>query len=485
MRLRLACIVGCGLVLTASAAAAPSVDTAGTIVFSADRAPTLDNEVYLVGAGGTRVDLSKSIAKDVGPAVSPNGKLVAFASNRGGAIAVYTVHIDGTQLRRVSSTLYLGVNAAQIGAQIAWSPDSTRIAAIVSGYALASAVWEGDVAGHGRVVAKVVGAQDPSVAVNGEVAYAEADPGYEVRVVSAVGKQLWTVPWASQIAPAWSSSERLAVQSRGAVAVFDAAGRKLGAFPGVAFAWSPNGRELAAIYGKHLTVRRGGVGKPLVDVPVGSSQQIQWMSNTTLRVERVDDWIGYNVAHIKLLQLAPAYTKWTFPSIVSPTGELAYSAIGPIDQPDTLNLDGTNVVSAAACGDDTPFGSLQFVPGTKAVVYDGTDCIPSADIYSVGGDGTGLRQVTNTMSDETAPTAPLDGSEIAFVHMLAAESCQGCSTTIWTVAADGSNLQERTPEIQDFFDDSPSFSPDGKTIVFSHSPIEGNEPTDRDPRVGR
>ena len=473
MRLRLPCIFGCGLVLAASAAASPSANIAGTIVFSADRAPTLDNEVYLVGADGTQRDLSRSIAKDVGPAVSPNGKLVAFASNRGGAIAIYTVHIDGTHLRRVSSTLYRGINAAQIGAQIAWSPDSARIAAVVSGYALASAVWFGDVAGHGRVVAKTVGAQDPSVSGNGEVAYAEADPGYEVHVVSAAGKHLWTATWASQIAPAWSRSNRFAVQSQGDVSVYDAAGRKLDAFPGVTFAWSPNGRELASIYERHLAVRTGGVGKPVVDAPIGQSQQIQWMSNGTLRVERAGDWVGYDVAHDTPLQLASGYSTWTFPSIVSATGGLAYGTQEPLDTPETLYLDGASVASAMPCGDDTPFGSLQFVPREQAVVYDGTDCVPSADIYSVSGDGTGLRQITKTINDETAPSVAPDGSEIAFVHMFVAEQCQGCPTTIWTAGGDGSNIQERTPAIQDFFDDSPSFSPDGKTIVFSHSPIEG------------
>jgi Tol biopolymer transport system component len=471
---RVACIAGCVLVLAGSAAAAPSASSTGTIVFSANRAPTTVSEVFAVGIDGTRVNLSKSFARDAGPSVSPNGELVAFASNRGAGVAVYVVGIDGTHLRRVSPYLYRGDNGTGVDAQIAWSRGSTQIAAAVSGYGSASAFWVGDLRGHGRVVTRA-NVQDPAWSPGGELAFGVADPTYDLHVLSPAGKQVWTEPWVSEVAPAWSSSNRLVVESKGIVSVRDASGRRLFAFRGVQLAWSPNGKELASTYEHRLSVRIGGVGKPIVDVGIGYAQAIQWMSNGALRINNGSGWVGYDVAHNKPLTLPRAEVAFDYPSIVSGSGSFAYGTrSAALDQPDTLYLDGAAIATAMPCGgDDTPFGSLQVVPGKQEVVYDSTDCLPSGDLYSIGGNGVGLRQITNTPNDETAPSASPDGSEIAFVHALVAEGCQGCPTTIWTVDGNGSNITERTPEAQEFWDTSPSFSPDGKTIVFSHSPIEG------------
>jgi hypothetical protein len=205
--LRSACIVGCGLVLAASAAGAPSASSTGTIVFSANRVPTKVDEVFAVGIDGKRVNLSRSFARDAGPSVSPNGKLVAFASNRGSGVAVYVVGIDGTHLRRVSPFLYRGDSGQGVDAQIAWSRGSTQIAAAVSGYDNASAFWVGDLGGQGRVVTRA-NVHYPSWSPSGELAFAVADPTDDVHVLSAAGKQVWTGPWVSQVAPAWSSSNR-------------------------------------------------------------------------------------------------------------------------------------------------------------------------------------------------------------------------------------------------------------------------------------
>jgi Tol biopolymer transport system component len=466
-------MVGCGLVLAASAAGAPSASSTGTIVFSANRVPTKVEEVFAVGIDGKRVNLSRSFARDAGPSVSPNGKLVAFASNRGSGVAVYVVGIDGTHLRRVSPFLYRGDSGQGVDAQIAWSRGSTQIAAAVSGYDNASAFWVGDLGGQGRVVTRA-NVHYPSWSPSGELAFAAADPTDDVHVLSAAGKEVWTGPWVSQVAPAWSSSNSLAVESNGLISVRDSSGRRLFAFRGVQLAWSPNGKELASMYEHRLTVRVGGVGKPIVDAGVGSAHAIQWMSNGTLRINNGSGWVGYDVARKKPLTLPSVDVAFNYPSIVSGRGSLAFGTrSAALDQPETLYLDGTAIASAMPCGDDTPFTSLQFVPGKQEVVFDSTDCLPSGDLYSIGGNGVGLRQITNTANDEAAPAASPDGSEIAFVHALVAEGCQGCPTTLWTVDGDGSNIAELTPEIQEFWDASPSFSPDGKTIVFSHSPIEG------------
>jgi Tol biopolymer transport system component len=471
---RHACVLGCGLVLAAPAAAASRSGPAGRLVFSADRAPTLTSEIFAVGLDGRRLDLSKSPAKDAGPSVSPDGKLVAFASNRGGGVALYTVHTDGTGLRRVSSFAYRGDNALGVYAQIAWSHDGTRLAAAISGYGNAAALWIGDTAGRGRFVSKAPGL-NPAWSPTGNVAYAEPAIA-QVNVLSPSGRKLWSVVASPLVAPAWSSSSRLAVESKGIVSVYSSRGHKVGAFRGVLFAWSPNGRELASMYEHRLTVRVGGAGKPVVDAPIGYAQAIQWMSNGTLRVEGGSGWTGYDVAHDRPLRLSPAYASFSYPSVVSSDGSIAYTTNSPPGTSPfqtTLHIGSSSVQAADGCSDDSPFDSLQFVPGRQEVVYDAGCPAPSADIYEMSADGTGLRDITNTPNDETSPAVTPDGSLVAFVHMLVAEKCEGCPTTIWTIGADGSGIQELTPESQTAFDSNPSISPDGRTIVFDRSPLEG------------
>jgi WD40-like Beta Propeller Repeat len=63
---------------------------------------------------------ARTPAKNLLPQLSPDGKRVAFASDRGGTRAVYVADRDGKNIRRVS-----GVGFAQ---RPTWSPDSRRLA---------------------------------------------------------------------------------------------------------------------------------------------------------------------------------------------------------------------------------------------------------------------------------------------------------------------------------------------------------------------
>jgi len=70
------------------------------------------------GTGITR--LTKNAANDVQPAWSPNGKKIAFVSNRAGNNEIYVMNADGTGITRLTN------NAASDEAP-AWSPSGTRI----------------------------------------------------------------------------------------------------------------------------------------------------------------------------------------------------------------------------------------------------------------------------------------------------------------------------------------------------------------------
>jgi Tol biopolymer transport system component len=67
--------------------------------------------------GSGEVNLTNHPADDLSPAWSPDGRQIAFWSNRDGAAAVYTMSADGSGVRRIAA-----------GQDPAWSPDGSRIA---------------------------------------------------------------------------------------------------------------------------------------------------------------------------------------------------------------------------------------------------------------------------------------------------------------------------------------------------------------------
>jgi Tol biopolymer transport system component len=76
-------------------------------------------EIYGADGSGER-RLTRSRAKDIAPAGSPDGRRIAFASDRDGELQIYTMNADGSGQRRLTRK---SANAFP-----AWSPDGRRIA---------------------------------------------------------------------------------------------------------------------------------------------------------------------------------------------------------------------------------------------------------------------------------------------------------------------------------------------------------------------
>ena len=99
--------------------------------------------------------------------------------------------------------------------------------------------------------------------------------------------------------------------------------------------------------------------------------------------------------------------------------------------------------------------------------------IPAPEIYVMDADGGNLRRLTNNPSSDYAPSWSPDGQRIAFVsdrdgHV----DANGWHTfEIYTMDADGHNPQNLTNN--PFNDRDPSWSPDGKRIVFSSDRDKG------------
>lgn len=86
---RLRIVLATTAVILPLAAASGHATSTPAIVFAADRAPSLSDEIYRVDPNGHRVDLSNSPYSDSMPVGSSDGTRVAFISNRGGATGVY------------------------------------------------------------------------------------------------------------------------------------------------------------------------------------------------------------------------------------------------------------------------------------------------------------------------------------------------------------------------------------------------------------
>jgi Tol biopolymer transport system component len=79
-----------------------------------------DGELWTVEADGSqRADLGIGPSSDWGPSFSPDGTMIAFSSNKGGPLAIWVMHSDGSAARQVT---------AGHGEYPSWSPDGKRLA---------------------------------------------------------------------------------------------------------------------------------------------------------------------------------------------------------------------------------------------------------------------------------------------------------------------------------------------------------------------
>jgi len=185
---------------------------------------------------------------------------------------------------------------------------------------------------------------------------------------------------------------------------------------GFPLAWLPDGRLAFARRGRLLLVNRQGKER-LQAVTLAARYQISptgekvaMSDGSTLRVEGVDGTNPKTLAHEALIG----------PAAWSPDGtRLAFIVVGEQLQPQLWVADANGSARfLLAEGEDEYFGAPSWSPDGRTIAFSrcprGSETAPACDIWLVGSDGQGLRNLTPGNREESAPAWSPDGRYLAF-----------------------------------------------------------------------
>jgi Tol biopolymer transport system component len=466
--------LGIALCASSSQASAPR-----PIVFAADRAAAVSGEIYRLDPNGHLVDLSKSPYEDIVPAVSSNGKRVAFIRERGNSAHVYEVGINGHGPIRFAPVLP-SERVSGCTPALAWQPGGNRLAAGACG-GNGSKLW---ILQPRRKPILVSGAGlSPSWSPDGRLLIGSTpapDGQSTAHAFSPAGEPLWHAPGEAWSA-AWSSTNLLALPSVDGLAVYDESGREMLSETGRVFggpAWSPNGRLLAFIIGHRLEVRTPFGEGVLLDKRIsGPHGLLIWDGNDHVIVD------GFGSCECKAKsvdvntgQYSPASKRWFAP--LSPNRRLAafivQSGYGfDLEVAPPAGGAGKTYLHLPPGYDDgriAPVSALEFVDSTRSLVYASYNPEPFSNLYTVDPSGGTPHELDTVEPYAFQPELSPDGTKIAYTWApYVGLTCKGCASEIRVANADGTGMQALTTPGDCTFDDSPSWSPDGQTILYSET----------------
>ncbi len=376
------------------------------LAYVAKASPTSGNDIFLIRVGGRNpINLTKGGSPDeTQPAFSPDGQSIAFRSERAGG-GIYVMGATGESVRRISD---FGYNPS-------WSPDGKRI-----------------------VVATEGGNNPGARASTAELWVVEVQTGERKKIYDGDAVMPRWSPNGHRIAfwglPILDAGQRdiLTIPADGGEAVPVTNDPQLDWSP----AWAPDGKFL------YFASDRGG-SKNLWRAPI-------------------DESTGEVTGPLQALTTPSASSGEL--TIARTGGQIAYSAFNvqlnvhriAID-PSSMKVEGTDVPVTSG---STQFFEPEVSPDGSLVVM--RNLGGQEDLYIVKSDGTDLRKITDDAPKDRGAKWSPDGKRIAFY------SDRNGRYEIWSIDAQGSNLQQMTKTTGDTFN-YPSWSPDGKRLLAVNS----------------
>ena len=340
-------------------------------------------DIYLQRVGGERsINLTeKSPADDGAPAFSPDGKEIAFYSERLGG-GIFIMGATGENVRRLTDVCFAP----------AWSPDGSEVACAedfahpLGRGIVPSKLWAVNVTSGEKRLITEGDAVEPSWSPHGHrIAYWGLPKGSSQR-------DIWTIP------------------SKGGEAVPVTGGAALDWSP----VWSPDGKFLYFLSNRGGTA---GLWRVAIDEVSGKILgEAQPMNLPSTDVDHLS--ISHDGKRI-------AYTDWD-----------RRSNLHRIDfDPQTGKTRGEPV---AITRGTTMSARPDVSPDGQWLAFDSQGSFEQVDIFIIRTDGSDRIQLTSDIVMDRQPRWSPDGSRIAFY------SDRGGSLEIWTVKPDGSQFEQVT-----------------------------------------
>jgi Tol biopolymer transport system component len=448
-----------------SSAATGGAPAGGTIMFASNRAENVTPRLYAAdAASGRRRTLTQRGLQPTGISVSNSGRFVAFFDSppSGGGGSAYVVGSGGRGLHRLTPR-------ARGTGQAVWSHDDRRLVLTVGSPYTGMLLVRRDGSGLHRLAPR---ASDPAWSPDDtRIAY---DSDNRVRVVTAGGRLLWSVPG---YGPRWSASGNYVSVVHGwrrgsgmtVIEIVNGHGRIVRRLRGHDPAWAPHGDRIAFVRddrvytgsmprGRAAGIARGS-GPYAAPSWSPSGKRIAYqsldghvvvVSSTGGRAARVGRGL--------LIGWSPDATRIAFANrqlfVVSSTGR------------------GRRQVTHEPAGSEL---SASWA-GAHRLVYTSLHYYNDYELYRMSGDGGTAHPLTHDRISEGDPARSPDGKLLAFTRAdEPSDSCRPCGTSIWTVDPEGKAVQITKPPSTDdiYFDRRPSWSPNGGELVFVRATAVG------------